>query len=254
MDEESELDRLYTAPLEQFVKLRNDLAGRLRKEGDLAAATRIGALKKPSVSAWVVNQLARTDERDVQRMIKAGEALEKAQSDAISGAASGGFEAARAEEAAAVRLLRTAAKQVLSSASPAILDRVTNTLRAAAATKGGRELIKQGRLAEDLEASGFEALSGVAVPQPVAKRAGKSSSGEQRQGKIETLRRRKQEADEEAKRLANEAKELEREDREVEELARKATRAAAAARKRADAAAAKAQSLEVELAALEEGA
>lgn len=255
IDEESELDRLYTAPLDQFVKLRNDLAARLGKDGDEAAATRTKGLKKPSVSAWVVNQLARTSELDVQRLIKAGEGLEQAQSDAIAGAASGGFELARREEAAAVRLLRTAAKGVLPSASPAVLDRITKTLRAAAATKEGRVLIKQGRLTEDLEATGFDALSGLAAPRPVEKPTSRTAGGKQkqRQAKIEAIRKRKREADENAEQTDDEARELERKAREADELASRATRAAAAARKRANAAAAKAQSLEAELAELEQG-
>lgn len=230
--------------------------GRFKKDGDTEAATRIAGLKKPSVSAWVVNQLARSNEVDLQRLIKAGESLEQAQRDAISGAASGGFESVRRDEAAAVRLLRTSAKQVLPSASPTILDRVTNTLRAAAASPEGRLLIKQGRLTEDLEAQGFETLSGQAAPKPVEKPASRSAGGKEKQlqGKIETLRKRKREADEDADRRADEARKLERDALDAEALATRTTRAAEAARRRADAAALKAKSLGAELTELEDRA
>jgi hypothetical protein len=253
IDEESELDRLYSTPLEQFVKVRNDLVGRLKKDGDHAAAIRIGALKKPSVSAWVVNQLAVSHQVDLQRLIKAGEAIERAQHEALSGEGSGGFETARRDEAAAIRLLRTAAKDVLPSASPATLDRIEKTLRAAAATPEGRELIKQGRLTEDLEPPGFEALSGLAAARPAEKSPSRSASGKdkQRQAKMEALLRKKREADENAKLRADEAAELEREAREADELASRANRAAATARKRADTAAEQARRIESDLVGLE---
>lgn len=237
IDQESELDRLYAAPPDQFVKLRNDLVQRLRNEGEPSEATRIGQLKKPPVSVWVVNQLARSSEIDIQRLIKAGEALEQAQRSALSGEL-GGFEAARREEAAAIRLLRTAAGKLLTSSSTATLDRITKTLRAAAATPEGRDLVKRGRLTEDLEPPGFEAFTGLGDSGPIKKPA-RSGSGakEQLLGTLETLRERKRKATEDAKRKADEANDLEREAREAEALARKTTRAAAAARQRADKAA-----------------
>jgi hypothetical protein len=62
------------------------------------------------VSAWTANQLARSGSLDLQRLIKAGEALELAQSRAMSGEDSSGFEEARRDESAAISLLRSAAK------------------------------------------------------------------------------------------------------------------------------------------------
>ena len=153
-DEESELDDLYAVPLDQFVKARNEIVARLKKDGDEAAATRVAALKKPSVSAWTVNQLARSGSLDLQRLIKAGEALEQAQGRAMSGEDSSGFEEARRDEAAAISLLRSAAKEVLRAGSPAVLDRIVSTLRAGVATPEGRALLKKGRLSEDLEPMG----------------------------------------------------------------------------------------------------
>ena len=163
-DEESELDTLYTAPLDQFVKVRNEIAGRLKKDGDQEAAARIAALKKPSISAWAVNQLARTAALDLQRLIKAGEGLEQAQSRAMSGGDSTGFDAARRDESAAISLVRTSAKKVLPSASATLLDRIISTLRAGIATPEGRDLLKQGRLTEDIEPTGFGSFAGLSVP------------------------------------------------------------------------------------------
>lgn len=213
-------------------------------------ATRIGELKKPSVSAWTVNQLARRRELDMQRLVNAGEALEKAHREAISGGDVSGFESARRDEDAAVRRLLAAAEEV-GSASDATLDRIGKTLRAAAATPEGRRTVKRGRLDEDLEPPGFEALAGLAERGSPA-RGRRRAQDEQRQPRrqIETLRRRKRDAEATSKRAADEAKELERRAREARQTAEKAQRAAAGARKRADAAAAQAQRLEDQLAEL----
>jgi hypothetical protein len=126
-----------------------------------------------------------------------------------------------------------------------MLDRVAKTLRAAAASSEGRALLKQGRLEEDLEPPGFEALAGLAAPRTARKRAAPKARLSRRE---ETLRRRKEEADEKAERAADEAGELERAAREAEQAAKKARRVAETARKRADAAAAQAERIEAELA------
>jgi hypothetical protein len=197
-----------------------------------------------------VNQLARDRELDVQRLIKAGEALEQAQRDAMSGEATD-FDAARRDEGAAIRRLRDAAEEVLPSLTTATLDRVTKTLTAAAATSEGRALLKQGRLTEDLEPPGFEALAGLAAA-PKASRKRPAAARERRPTRREeTLRRRKEEADEKASRAAGEARELERAAQEAEKAAEKASRAAEAARKRADAAAQQAARIDAELAEIQ---
>jgi hypothetical protein len=250
IDEEAELDRLYAAPREEFVKVRNELARRFREEGERAIATRIGELKKPTVSAWAVNQLARRRELDVQRLVNAGEALETAHREAISGGDASGFEQARRDEDAAVRRLLAAAEE-LGTASGATLDRIGRTLRAAAATPEGRRAVKQGRLEEDLEPPGFDALAGLAGAAPRAKKERKQTERKRPQREIETLRQRKDEADAESERAVEEARELERRAREAEQLAKKAQRAAESARKRADTAAAKAQRLEDQLSELQ---
>jgi hypothetical protein len=205
------------------------------------------------VSAWTVNQLAREHELDVQRLVKAGEALEEAHREAISGGDVSGFESARQEEDAAIRRLVDAAGEV-ASASGTTLDRVAKTLRAAAATEEGRRLVKQGRLAEDLEPPGFEALLGLAAAEaPTRARRAPTERVDRSQlrRQIQALRRRKREADERSERAADEARELERRAREAEQAAKQARRSATKARERADAAANDARRLKDELTELE---
>jgi hypothetical protein len=245
IDEELELAALYTVPLEQFTAARNDLAVRLEAAGNKEAATRVKRLKKPSISAWATNQLARTREVDLARLLKAGEVLEKAQQAVLSGKPAD-FEKARQEEGAAVRILRQAAKEVLPSASAAILDRVTQTLRAAS-TAEGRARLKEGRLTEDLEPAGFEAFAGF---NPQASGKGSKAESKQPNRKRALLLEKQMEAQEKLKVAANEVRDLEREARAAEAAARKAMLSAEAARKRAELLKAELQKVEDDLAKL----
>lgn len=251
-DEESQLDDLYAAPLDQFVKVRNEIAGRLKKDGDDEAAARVAALKKPSVSAWTVNQLARSGSLDLQRLIKAGEALELAQSRAMSGEDSSGFEEARRDEVAAIALLRNAAKEVLGAPSPAVLDRVVSTLRAGVATAEGRILLKQGRLTEDLQPTGFGSFAGMTVAMSPKEPGPRKTDPGKQQVKIDSLRQRLLRADSDARARAADASALEQEADAAEAIAGKARKTAGTARKRAEAAAAEVSRIRQELAELEE--
>jgi hypothetical protein len=171
---ERELDRLYGLPLGAFTQARNDLARRAREEGQRAIAARIGELRKPTLPAWVVNQLRRHRELDVQRLLNAGEQLERAQAEALRGGGSDDFLQARQEQQRALQRLSAAAREILSEAgrpNPSNLDRVLVTLRSAALSEEGRALLKQGRLTEEVDPPGFEALAGVRVPAARSRRA-----------------------------------------------------------------------------------
>jgi hypothetical protein len=53
------LERLYAAPLDEFIPLRRELVAALRKTGDAPASRRVAAASKPSRTAWALNQVAR---------------------------------------------------------------------------------------------------------------------------------------------------------------------------------------------------
>ena len=65
----ADIDRLYSLPLAEFTPERNELAKRLRKDGDTDAAAAVKALKKPSVAAWAVNQVQRDRPDEVRELI-----------------------------------------------------------------------------------------------------------------------------------------------------------------------------------------
>lgn len=199
-DLDSELDALYDLPLEAFTKARNDLAARLRKAHQAEAAAEVRALKKPSAVAWAANRLARDDTNHVAALLEAGERLRDTQQRALAGKTSAEHvaDAAAAERDAIRALLALARTRLGSKATPALLDRLSQTLRAAAIDEEARTLLERGRLTNELKAVGFGPLEAV---KP-AKRRGDEVARAARE-RVTALRG-------EARRLTAEAREAER--------------------------------------------
>ncbi|MDI6626705.1 MAG: hypothetical protein QME72_03185 [Rhodococcus sp. (in: high G+C Gram-positive bacteria)] len=76
---ETVVDDLYSLPPADFVSHRAAYVAQFKKAGDKAGASRIGALRKPTVVAWLVNTLARRDESALAELFDLGEQLERAQ-------------------------------------------------------------------------------------------------------------------------------------------------------------------------------
>jgi hypothetical protein len=172
-----EPDDLYGLPLDRFIPERTALARdlRSRKERDDAAA--VAALRKPSVAAWAVNQLMRSQGSAVADLFAAGDALRGAQADLLAGRGDGRtLRAAGERERAAVDTLVDAARGLLTTEghelSPAVVERVADTLHAAALDEDAREQVRAGRLARELRHVGLglgEASPGApAPPRPPA--------------------------------------------------------------------------------------
>ena len=59
---------LYQADPDDFMTRRQELVAQAREAGETAAAKQIGALRKPTRSAWVVNRLVRADPEVTARL------------------------------------------------------------------------------------------------------------------------------------------------------------------------------------------
>jgi hypothetical protein len=73
------VEELYGADPEAFTGRRGELAAAARDAGDRAAAKAIGALRRPTRAAWVVNQLARADPSAPGKLAELAAALRAAQ-------------------------------------------------------------------------------------------------------------------------------------------------------------------------------
>jgi hypothetical protein len=228
-------DDLYALGLDRFVPERAALARALRADGRREEAAEVAALRKPSVAAWAVNQLVRTQGRAVAELFDAGDALRAAQAELLAGRGDGrALRAAGQGERAAVDALVDLARGLLTpeghDPSEATIEKVADTLHAAALDHDARRELRAGRLERELRhvGLGIGDLPEAPPARPAPKR--KPPARAKPAGTADKDRA-------EAERLARERAEAERAERERAK-ARKAARAAeSAARRLADRAA-----------------
>jgi hypothetical protein len=120
---------LYQADPDEFMPRRQELVAHAREAGEAAAAKQIGALRKPTRSAWVLNRLVRTDPEVTARLAELAAQLRDA-GQSTDGARIRELSAARA------RLVDDLTRQAfdgLPAPPAAVREEVTATLDAALA-------------------------------------------------------------------------------------------------------------------------
>lgn len=225
------IDRMYAGPLDEFVARRNELARSLSKEGDREGAEGVKELRKPSVAAWAVNQLARHEKMRLRSLFTAGERLRAAHEELLGGGSAEPLERARDDERNAIGELAGAAGTILEDAghppTEAMLDRVRDTLHAAVVDESVGERVRAGRLEKEERATGF-GFATLPAGKPVKRKASARAPDRERRERerkaareqvldaeesLREARRRVAEAEKEAK---VRARELERAERELE--------------------------------------
>ena len=166
-------DELYGGPLEEFVPRRDALARELRGAGESDAAAAVKRMPKPSAPAWAVNRLARERPDDLSELLRAGDELRRVQEWLLRGEADPADlrSAVEAERSAVGRLVHGAADLLQAAGRPArgdVLERIGETLHAAAADPDVRADVERGRLVRDRAAVGL----GPTVPAGSVRRAG----------------------------------------------------------------------------------
>ena len=171
-DVEAEIDRLFELSPERFVAERDATAQRLRSGGDVEAAARVTKLRRPTVAAWALDQLARRRPDDVRELTALGDDLRRAQRRALSGVGADELRELGARRRRLVEGLTQAAEEVLGDAgrasSPSIHQAIASTLEAAAVSADDAAALQLGRLERDLSPqSGFDAVDGFSVVEPL---------------------------------------------------------------------------------------
>ena len=162
---------LYSSDPDEFIEHRGILAARARAAGDAPAAKGITGLRKPTRSAWVLNQLARAEPGLAAQLAGLGAELRAAQ---------------RSLDGATIRELSQRRRQLIDAlarqaftvsglhAPPAALrDEVTATLGAALADPQVAEQLAAGILVRAARRDGFGSAGAAVltlVPPPAASR------------------------------------------------------------------------------------
>ncbi|TDD67391.1 hypothetical protein E1262_19120 [Jiangella aurantiaca] len=160
-------DELYALPPEEFVEARNALAKRLKGEGEADVAARVKALRKPTVAAWLTNQLVRRYGDEIVALAELGERMRKAMS-AMDGAALRELTAERKRQVdALLKAARKVAKDAGQKAGVELIEAVAASLDAAIADPRAAELLQAARLSHGLEHVGFGSVEDDGEPAEV---------------------------------------------------------------------------------------
>jgi hypothetical protein len=81
---QNEVDELADVPPEEFVAARDELAKRLKAEGNADAAAQVKKLRKPTVTQWVADQVRRQHADDVDALRAAVSDVAQAQELAVT--------------------------------------------------------------------------------------------------------------------------------------------------------------------------
>ncbi|TDB87029.1 hypothetical protein E1264_15945 [Actinomadura sp. KC216] len=240
MDFSSAADELYGVRPADFVATRKRLAQEAKDAGDGPLAKRIGALRRPTLSAWAVNLLSRSAADDLDRLLDVGAEMREAWG---SGGGLGDLEQRRARLVGS--LVRTAGELASDAGNP-LRDQagreVEDTLQAATVDPGIAAEVREGRLTQPRSHTGFVPAGFPMAPEeeekeqeepakpepekkkpepekkkkakPAPEKSNVTRTSAARARRAETLRKRAEEAD---RKLAEREERAEAARREVEE-------------------------------------
>ncbi|TDD48277.1 hypothetical protein E1263_33500 [Kribbella antibiotica] len=152
MDFEEAADQLYASPAADFIATRNELAKELKADGDQLASTRLKALRKPTVAAWVTNLVARELGDDLDDLLALGDEFREATAD---------MDGARLRELTPRRhqlvdkLVAEAKKLADQKLSADVTQKLRETLDAALVDPAAGDAVREGRLSSALRHVGF---------------------------------------------------------------------------------------------------
>ncbi|TCC28033.1 hypothetical protein [Kribbella speibonae] len=155
MDFEEAADAVYAAPAADFIATRNELAKQLKADGDALGSTRLKALRKPTVAAWIANLVARKLPDELDDLLALGDEFREATAD-LDG------ERLRDLTPKRHRLLDKLAKEAARLAadegqkvSADVGQKLRETLDAALVDPAAGDAVREGRLSSALRHVGF---------------------------------------------------------------------------------------------------
>src|SRR5215475_6800627 len=234
MNLEQVADELYALAPAAFTAARDEQAGHARASGDAGLAGEIRKLRRPTVSAWLVNLLAREDGGQVDDLLELGQSLREAQQ-ARDGERLRELSAQRRQLITALtqevqRLAEQAGQAVIAQLEREVRD----TLEAALADPGAADAVRSGRLTKPLSYAGLGA--GIGIDDAVAVWSAPAARPPRQPAPPRPARKARTAPRDGAPRDGPETREAERARREAEAAEKTQREAEAAERNRQDAA------------------
>jgi hypothetical protein len=169
IDEEAVVDELYHGSREDFLPTRTERVRQARAAGDRDLAARIGALRKPTVSAWLVNQVVRRHPDRLAALTELAECLRSVHQHGDGEQ----IRAAGRDRQALLRSLDTVVREVAVAAGLRLgadtVNQVTTTFQSALVDPAALRAVRSGRLAATVEqgADLLGLLPAMDAPAPV---------------------------------------------------------------------------------------
>lgn len=161
-------DELYALTPEEFTAARTAREKEARAQGDRELAERIHALAKPSVVAWLANQLVRERADEIGPLLELGGQLREA-TVALQGDA---LRALSQQRHQIIYALVQQARAIAGAAGHRVSEDTARgleqTLSAALADETTGQRLASGRLTEGLQPDGFGLIGGDQTPAPTA--------------------------------------------------------------------------------------
>jgi hypothetical protein len=215
VDFEEAADAVYAAPAADFIATRNELAKQLKADGDALGSTRLKALRKPTVAAWIANLVARKLPDELDDLLALGDEFREATAD---------LDGERLRELTPKRhqLLDTLSKEAARLAaeegqkiSADVGQKLRETLDAALVDPAAGDAVREGRLSSALRHVGFGVVDESGEPSNVT-----PLTDERR--KAARDRRKAQQAESDEKATAEEKRDAAQREQEEREAAEKA--------------------------------
>ena len=219
VDFDEAASQLYAAPAADFIAARNELAKQLKADGDQLGSTRLKALRKPTVAAWLANLLARDRPDELDDLLALGDEFREATAD---------LDGERLRELTPKRhklldeltkVAKNLADDEGQKVSADVGQKLRETLDAALVDPAAGEAVREGRLSSALRHVGFGVIDESGEPSNVTPLTDdRRKRAEERRTKASTQQEEK--AAESAKqKAAREKAEREQEEREQAERA-----------------------------------
>ncbi|MET9018518.1 hypothetical protein ABZV93_00895 [Actinopolymorpha sp. NPDC004070] len=158
---------LYGLAPEDFTSARNKLADQAKADGDHAASKAIRELKKPTLAAWLANQLVRAEADRIDDLVQLGDDLR----DAHASRDGDRMRELTSQRISLVRDLGRAARDLAKKSGHKVTDtvgdRLAETLDAASVDAEAARLLGTGRLTSALRHVGFGVVDESGEPAEV---------------------------------------------------------------------------------------
>lgn len=158
MDLDEIADELYGLRQDEFTGARDKRAAEAKKAGEKELAKEIGALRRPTLGAWLINALARARPYLVDQLLQLGESMRRAQEELV------GEELRRLSRRRTELIgdIERQAHEVAAAAGQRVNESMAGDLRstfeAALADPEVASTVRAGRLTAGLSHSGFGLL------------------------------------------------------------------------------------------------